>query len=107
IRNDPLARCTVNTFAPGPVIVRFLSSSSSPDVRLIVYGPPPGAKTVGSKLIVSVEQASAIAWRSEPAPLSAMVVTTRFAGHVTTETVLSVLADAALRLPSTSVAALA
>ncbi len=67
----------VTPFAVGPVIVRFLSRNSSPVDRLMVSGPGPGMLNV----IVSVVQASRIAWRSDPAPLSAVVVTTGVAGH--------------------------
>lgn len=49
-------RCTLNTFAPGPLIVRALLIKSSPLVRLIVV-------MSGAKLIVSEFDAVAMACR--------------------------------------------
>src|SRR6266478_4633756 len=53
----------VNRFAPGPVMVRFLSITNSPLVRLTVV-------TLGAKLIVSLDEALRIACRNDPGPLS-------------------------------------
>jgi hypothetical protein len=50
-------RRTVNRFAPGPLIVTFLSINNSPLVRLIEVRP-------GAKLIVSPDVVVAIASRS-------------------------------------------
>ncbi len=63
-----LLRCTVNTLAPGPVIVRSLLINNSALVSVIVVRPE-------AKLIVSPDAASRIACRSEPAPLSLVLVT--------------------------------
>ena len=66
------------TPAAGPVIVSVplvLLSASDPDVNVIVWAL---AKTVGSKSIVfapAVEFARPISERSEPVPLSAVLVT--------------------------------
>lgn len=51
-------------------MVRFLLMTSSPDVSVIVQGQP-----LRSKSIVSPSAAPAIAWRSEPGPLSFVLVT--------------------------------
>jgi hypothetical protein len=67
-KNAAELRCTVNRPAPGPLIVRFLSINYSPLVRLIVVIP-------AAKLIVSPGDASRIACRSDPAPLSLALVT--------------------------------
>src|SRR5438067_2665930 len=61
-------RRTVNRFAPGPLIVRFLLISNSPLVRLIVLRP-------AAKLMVSPDAASRIACRNVPPPLSPPLVT--------------------------------
>src|SRR5215831_4804968 len=66
-----LSRCTVSVFAPDPEIVRFLPIVNSPEVRLIVCGPAGRLK-----VIVAPSQASTIAWRKLPAPLSLVLVTT-------------------------------
>src|ERR1051326_3286711 len=58
---------TVSEFDPGPLIVMFLSITSSPLVKLMVPFTP--------KLIVSPSFASASAWRNEPGPLSFRLVT--------------------------------
>src|SRR6185369_17586897 len=60
----------VRRFAPGPVIVRFLSMSNSPVVKVIVC-----PFSAGSKLIVPPTQTLTIALRNEPAPLSLVLVT--------------------------------
>ena len=57
-----LSTCTVKRLAPGPVMVRFLSITNSPLVRVTVV-------TLGAKLIVSPDEASRIACRKEPGPL--------------------------------------
>ena len=59
---------TVKRVAPGPVMVRFLSITNSPLVRVTVV-------TLGAKLIVSPDEASRIACRKEPDPLSFSFVT--------------------------------
>src|SRR5436309_2564165 len=71
----------VSTLAPGPLIVRFLSISSSPLVRVIVAGPP--AVRPEAKVIVSPGQAVLIASRKLPAPVSLVLVTTSSAPQVT------------------------
>jgi hypothetical protein len=53
--------------APGPAKVRLLVTTNSPLVKLTV--------PLVAKAIVSPAMESAIAWRNEPAPLSATVVT--------------------------------
>src|SRR3954471_5698343 len=68
--------CRVRLPDPGPVIVT-LSVIGSCEARLIVRGV---AKNVGSNVIVSgvfAALVSRIAWRSEPAPESLALVTTR------------------------------
>src|SRR2546430_15081480 len=68
MRKDAFAaRDTARRFAPGPLMVMFLLITSSPLVRLIA--------PVTAKLIVSLSCASASAWRSEPGPLSFVLVT--------------------------------
>ena len=69
MRKLPALRSTVNKFAPGPLIVRDLLINSSPLVRLI------GLTTLGAKVIVSPPQALAIMKRSEPDPVSLLLVT--------------------------------
>ena len=72
----PVFGRTVKRPEPGPVIVT-LSVIDSCEARLIVRAV---AKKVGSKPIVSTVFAalvSRIAWRSEPAPASLALVTTR------------------------------
>src|ERR1043166_6219030 len=59
--------------ALGPLIVRFLLIAISPPVNVIVCGVE-NAPAV-SNVIIAPSQASAIIWRREPAPLSAVVVT--------------------------------
>src|SRR5205085_10533283 len=62
-------RWTERTSAPDPLIVMFFVIVSSPLVRTIV-------ELVGTlKVIVSPSCAAASAWRNEPAPLSAVLVT--------------------------------
>src|SRR5206468_991770 len=87
IRNrGPLGglRCTVKRLAPGPVMVRFLSITNSPLVRVTVV-------TLGAKLIVSPGEASRIACRNDPGPLSLMLVTVMVAAGVLVAVQLSVL----------------
>src|SRR5216117_890693 len=77
IRNrGPLGglRCTVKRLAPGPVMVRFLSITNSPLVRVTVV-------TLGAKLIVSPGEASRIACRNDPEPLSFPLQTAYPPGH--------------------------
>src|SRR5262245_38657400 len=59
----------------GPLMVRFLLTTSSPLVNVIVAG------VATEKLIVSPGLASAIAWRNEPAPLSLVLVTVMVAAR--------------------------
>src|ERR1700686_355871 len=59
----------VKTFAPGPVIVRFLSISNSPVVSVMV------PTTLGAKVIVLPGQALLMMARKEPAPVSLLLVT--------------------------------
>jgi len=61
---------TVNTLAPGPLIVRLLLTTSCPVVSVIVQGQPGRLK-----LIVSPLAAAAICLRKVPGPLSARLVT--------------------------------
>src|SRR2546423_8059955 len=63
-------RCTVNKFAPGPLIVIALLINNASLVRLI------GLITLEAKVIVSPSQALAKMERSEPGPLSLLLVTT-------------------------------
>lgn len=60
---------------PGPAIVRFLSTTSSPPARVIVPTTP--------NAIVSPGAAVAMASRSEPGPLSPVLVTLRVAASAT------------------------
>jgi hypothetical protein len=76
IRNVPEDLDTVSRFGPGPLMVMFLSIASSALVRLMVC-----PLSAGSKLIVSPSVASASAWRSEPAPLSCVLVTVMVAAY--------------------------
>src|SRR5215212_9709259 len=75
----PAERWTVNRFAPGPLMVRFLLINKSPLVSVI-------AARSGAKLIVSPETAVAIAWRrvqlapGQVPPASAVLVTVIAAG---------------------------
>src|SRR5438552_8367266 len=66
----PLAvlRITVNRLAPGPVIVRLLSNSNSPDVNVMGLARP------AAKVIVPPSQAWKIVSRKDPAPLSLLFV---------------------------------
>ena len=70
---DALLPDTVNKAAPGPVMVMLRATTSSPLLKVIVRGTP---KNTGSKVMVLPTQASAMAWRSEPAPASAALATT-------------------------------
>jgi hypothetical protein len=64
-----LSTCTVKWVVPGPVMVRFLSITNSPLVRVTIV-------TLGAKLIASPGEASKeIACRKEPDPLSFPLVT--------------------------------
>src|SRR5439155_16726439 len=76
MRNVPEDLDTVSRFEPGPLIVMFLSIASSALVRLMVC-----PLSAGSKLIVSPSFASASAWRSEPEPLSFMLMTVMVAAY--------------------------
>src|SRR6266542_4350902 len=58
---------TARLAAPGPSIITFLSTGSSPLVNTIVPDT--------AKVIVSPSFAMASAWRNEPAPLSLVLVT--------------------------------
>src|ERR1043166_8871669 len=58
---------TVSEFDPGPLMVTFLSITSSPVFKLMV--------PVTATLMVSPSVASVSAWRNEPAPLSFRLVT--------------------------------
>ena len=66
---------TVKRLAPGPVMVRSLSITNSPLVRVTVV-------TLGAKLIVSPGDASTIACRKEPDPLSFPLVTVMVVARV-------------------------
>jgi hypothetical protein len=68
-------RCTVKRFAPGPVMVRFLSITNSPLVRVTVV-------MLGETLTVSPEAALRIACRNEPGPLSSPFVAVTVAAGV-------------------------
>src|SRR3954467_15063780 len=91
-----LSRAMITDTLEGPVIVTVLSTKSaegpavvSPTVvRLIVCGPGPGILNV----IDPPEQTSLSACRNEPAPLSAVVVTTPGFAHalMTCETAFEV-----------------
>ena len=65
----------VKRLAPGPVMVRFLSITNSLLVRVTVV-------TLGAKLIVSPEEASRIACRKDPDPLSFPFVTVMVAAGI-------------------------
>jgi hypothetical protein len=62
-------RRTVNTFAPGPLIVRFLLINNSPLVSVIV--------PLMEKLIVSLAADSDIRCRSDSGPVSLRLFTVR------------------------------
>jgi hypothetical protein len=66
-------RCTLNTFAPGPLIVSHLSINNSPLVRLI------SPLTFAAKVIVLPAQTLAMTARSESVPLSLLLLTIRLA----------------------------
>src|SRR5262245_54509142 len=74
IRPGLAVRCTVKRLAPGPVMVRFLSITNSPFVRLTVV-------TLGAKLIISPDEALRIASRNDPGPLSLVLQTAYPPGH--------------------------
>ena len=61
---------TARLFAPGPLMVTSLSTFSSPLVSVILC-----PLSDESKLIVSPSFASTSAWRSEPGPLSLVLMT--------------------------------
>jgi hypothetical protein len=65
---------TVKRLAPGPVMMRFLLIANSPLIRVTVV-------TFGAKVIVSPDEASRIAWRNDPAPLSFPLQTAYPPGH--------------------------
>src|SRR5262249_38810357 len=65
--------------APGPVMVRALVMSNSPLVKAMVPCMP-GAKTIW--LAPGLPLASRTAWRREPSPLSARLLTTKVRGRV-------------------------
>jgi hypothetical protein len=69
-----LLRAMVNTFAPGPAIVRLLAIASSPLVNVMVDRP-------GAKSIVSPAVAAAIAWRSVQLVPGARAAGVRAARH--------------------------
>src|SRR6266498_5546157 len=79
----PLTLLTVNTEAPGPVMVMFLFTSNSllaTSLRLIVYGPAAGSNAwplAVSKVIVPPSHTPVVmASRKLPFPLSFVFVTT-------------------------------
>ena len=85
-------RWTVSWLAPGPEIVRtgwgvpkgrswYLSINSSPVVSVMVPGT-----TLASKIIVSPAEAMAMALRSVPGPLSAVLVTVNVPAHAGADT---------------------
>src|SRR5215831_649981 len=99
ILNTRLALLPLIVNAPFPaltvlLIVRFLLIANSPVVSVMVCGPAPRLKS-----IVAVAQASRIACRSVPAPLSAVLVTVIAVWQLITvcDTVLLVLL---LKFPS-------
>jgi hypothetical protein len=65
---------TVKRLAPGPVMVRFLSITNSPLVRVTVV-------TLGAKVIASPDEAKRIARRNDPEPLSFPLQTAYPPGH--------------------------
>ena len=65
---------TVSRPGPGPVMVMSTDGVSSPLVSVMVRGMLM-SKNAGSKVIVPPPQASAIAWRNEPVPASAVLAT--------------------------------
>ena len=67
------ARCTV-TVCGEALMVMLLVMTSSAVVSVTIF-------TEGSKLIVSPSWASASAWRSEPGPLSFVLVTVMYVGR--------------------------
>ena len=87
-------RCTVNTFAPGPLMVRFLLINNSPLVKVMVVIPT-------AKLIVSPVDALRIACRSVPGQLSAALVTVRVAACAATALKSRALINPARRLRPT------
>src|SRR4029077_1244255 len=72
--------------APGPLMFTFLVTNNSPLVRLIVAGRP------NAKVIVSLLPAAAIAARSVPCPVSAVLVTTIVAALIAEKPVQNVAA---------------
>jgi hypothetical protein len=69
-----VSTCTVKRLAPGPVMVRFLSITNSLLVKVTVV-------TLGAKVIVSPDEASRIACRNDPTPLSFPLQTAYPPGH--------------------------
>src|SRR5215831_18407496 len=65
---------TAKRLAPGPVMVRFLLITNSPLMRVTVV-------TLGAKVIVSPDEASRIACRNDPGPLSVPLQTVYPPGH--------------------------
>src|SRR5262245_21287883 len=87
----------VSKLAAGPWIVRFLSIASSA-LSMI------GLSTVLANVIVQPSQASRIAWRSEPAPLSLLFTTTGFIAQVAALTPAPWLPDSSTRLIASEMA---
>src|SRR5258707_11551210 len=65
---------TAKRLAPGPVMMRFLLITNSPLIRVTVL-------TLGAKVIVSPDEASRIACRNDPEPLSFPLQTAYPPGH--------------------------
>src|SRR5882672_6000629 len=65
---------TVKRLAPGPAMMRFLLIINSPLIRVTVV-------TLGAKVIVSPGEASRIACRNDPGPLSFPLQTAYPPGH--------------------------
>ena len=70
IKHSLIPLQTASNSGPGPLILMFLSITSSKPVRRIVW-----PLSAGSKSIVSPSLASVSAWRSEPGPLSFVLIT--------------------------------
>ena len=95
---EALPALIVSRLSPGPLITRVLVISSAPLVRVMVCGVLNDA----SNVMVSPEEAQAIAFRSEPAPASVVLVTTTHGTPLANDLVSGAAASAVAAMAAAS-----
>ena len=91
LNTPPFGPVKVRTLTPGPTIVTLTAGAIGPDARIIVPVSP------GANAIVSPLAAAVTAARSEPAPVSASVVTVWVAADAGEESAATAAAEASNR----------